>query len=75
MCCWTLFLQGRKEWFGNAKAGGSLGCDDHEIAEFGILEETINRTAAPDFRRTNSDLFEDLLGGALWVRSLVSKRA
>lgn len=42
------------------KAGGSLGCTDHEIAEFGILcgrNKEISRIAILDFRRVNFDLF------------------
>ena len=51
---------------GDVKAGRTLGCSDHEMVEFRILcggSRSISRTATLDFRRANSDLFKDLLGG------------
>jgi len=55
------------------KAGGSLGCSDHEMVEFRILyggSRAISRITALDFRRANFGLFKDLLGGIPWVRAL-----
>ena len=50
---------------GNVKAGGSLGCSNHEIVEFRILcgrNKVISKTGTLDFRRANFNLFIDLLG-------------
>lgn len=58
------------------KAEGSLGSSDHEAVEFEILHgrnKAISRTAVLDVRRTNFDLFRDLLGGIPWVRALESE--
>jgi len=63
------------------KAGGSLGCSDHEMVEFRILREgskAISWITTLDFRRAKSVLFKDLLGGIPWIRALEgrgSKRA
>jgi len=57
----------------DVKVGGSLGCSDHEMVEFKMLRgrsKAISRITALDFRRANFGLFEDLLGGILWVRAL-----
>jgi len=35
--CWTLFSPTKEGLVGNAQLKGSLGCSDHEIAEFRIL--------------------------------------
>ena len=56
------------------KAGGSLGCTDHEMVEFRILHgesRAINRITALDFWRDN---FKDLLGGIPWFRALDGRR-
>lgn len=58
------------------KAGDSLQCNDHEIAEFRILygrDKAISGVATVDFRRANFDLFRDRLGGILLVRALEGK--
>jgi len=55
------------------KAGGSLGCSDHEMVEFRILRggsRPISRITALDFKRANFGLFKDLFGGIPWVRGL-----
>lgn len=43
------------------------GCSDHKMVEFRIMggsSKVVSRIATLDFRRTNFDLFGDLLGGA-----------
>jgi len=60
----------------DVKAGGSLGCSDHEMVEFRILHgrsRVISRITPLDFRRTKFGLFMDLLGGIPWVRALEGK--
>jgi len=55
------------------KAGGSLGCSDHEMVNFRILRggsRAISRIKTLDLRRANFGFFKDLLGGILWVRAL-----
>jgi len=55
------------------QVGGSLGCSNHEMVECRILRggsRVTKRIKALDFRRANSGLFQDLLGGILWVRAL-----
>ena len=68
-----LVLTNRKGTVEDVKGGGGLGCSDHEMVEFGILRggsRAISRIRALDFRRANSGLFKDLLGGKSWVRTL-----
>ncbi|GAB0179869.1 mitochondrial enolase superfamily member 1 [Grus japonensis] len=65
-----LVLTNKEGLVGDVKAGGSLGCSDHEMVEFRILHgrsRAINRIITLDFRRTNFDLFKDLLGRIPWV--------
>ena len=55
------------------KVGDSLGSSDHEMVEFRILRggsRAISRIKTLDCRRANFGLFEELLGGILWVRAL-----
>lgn len=50
----------------DVKAGGSLGCSNHEMVEFNSCVEEVrqkNRITTMDFQRANFDLFQDLLGG------------
>ena len=57
----------------DVKAGGRLGCSDHEMVEFRILHggsRAISRIKTLDFMSANFDLFKELLGGILWVRVL-----
>ncbi|KAJ7418265.1 hypothetical protein WISP_59859 [Willisornis vidua] len=66
-------LTNKEEIIGDMKFGVSLGCSGHEMAEFRILcggTRAIIRTAALEFKRAISDLFKDLLGGILFVRTL-----
>lgn len=54
-----LVLTNKKELVGNMKAEGSLGCSDHEIAEFRILlgrNKAISRIAILDFRKACESL-------------------
>lgn len=53
----------------DVKVGGSLGCNDHEIAKFKILcgrNKAISRTVNLVSRRADLDLFKDLLRGIPW---------
>ncbi|GAB0204618.1 mitochondrial enolase superfamily member 1 [Grus japonensis] len=66
-------LMNREGLVGDVKAGGSLGCSDHETVEFRILHgssRAVSRIRSLDFRRTNFGLFKDLLGRIPWVRAL-----
>ena len=59
-------IQGNKEGLiGNVKAGGSLGCSDHNIVEFRTLHgrnKAIRRNYSPGLRRASFDFFEHLFG-------------
>jgi len=68
-----LVLTNKEGLVEDVKAGGSLGCSDHEMVEIRILSEgsrVINRIKILDFRRANFGLFKELLGGISWVRAL-----
>jgi len=57
----------------DVKAGGRLGCSDHEILEFKTLHggsRAISRIKTLDFMSANFGLFKKLLGGIPWVRVL-----
>ncbi|GAB0184184.1 hypothetical protein GRJ2_000884000 [Grus japonensis] len=59
------------------KAGGSLGCSDHDMVEFRILRgrsRPVSRITTLDFRRANFGLFKDLLGRIPWVKVLEGKK-
>jgi len=58
------------------KAEDCVGCSDHEMVEFRIVQgtnKTTNRIAILDFRRANFESFKDLLVGIPWVRALDAK--
>ena len=58
-----LVFPNKEELVGDVKAGGSLGCSDHEVVEVKILcgrIKAISRSATLDFSRANFDLFIDL---------------
>jgi len=68
-----LVLTNKEGLVEHLKAGGNLGCSDHEMMEFRILRggsRAISRIKTLDFQRPNFGLFKDLLGGMLWVRAL-----
>jgi len=57
----------------DVKVGGRLGCSDHGMVEFRILcggSRAISRIKTLYFKRTNFDVFKELLGGMPWVRAL-----
>jgi len=57
----------------DVKAGGSLGCSDHEMVNFRIMRggsRATKRIKTLEFKRANFGLFHDLLGGIPWVRTL-----
>ena len=60
-----LVLTNKEGLPGNMKAGGSLGCSDHNIVEFRTLHgrnKAIRRNYSPGLRRASFDFFEHLLG-------------
>jgi len=60
----------------DVKVGGSFGCGDHEKAEFRILRggsRAISRIKTLDLRKVNFGLFQELLGGILWIRALAGR--
>ena len=61
----------------DVRAGGSLGCTNHEMVELKILcgrSKAKSRIATLDFWRANFDLFQGL-HGVSWARVLESKGA
>ena len=55
------------------KAGGRLGCSDHETVEFRFLcgeSRATSRIKTLDLRRANFGLFKELLGGIPCARAL-----
>jgi len=61
-----LVLTNKEGLVEDVKAGGSLGCSDHEMVELRILRvgsRAISRIKTLDFRRANFGLFRELLGG------------
>ena len=77
----NLILTNKEGLVEDARVGGSLGCSDHEMVEFRILQggsRAMSWVTALDFKRANFGLFKDLLGGIPWTRALEgrgSKRA
>ena len=69
----NLILINKEGQAGDMRAGDSLGCHDHNMVEFRILQggsRAKSRIATLDFRRENFGLFKDLLGRIPWVRAL-----
>jgi len=57
----------------DVKAGGRLGCSDHEMVEFSFLRggsKVTCRIKTLDLRKDNFGLFKELLGGIPWDRAL-----
>jgi len=55
----------------DVKAGGRLGCSDHQTVKFRILHggsRAISRTRTLDLRRADFALFKDLLAEIPWAR-------
>jgi len=74
---WTLLdllLRNKEGLAGDVKAGGRLGCSDHEMVEFRILRggrRAISWNKTLDLRRANFGLFKELShGGIPWARAL-----
>jgi len=68
-----LVLTNKERLGEDGKVGGSLGYSDHEMVEFRILgggRRAISKITTLDFRTANFGLFQDLLGGILWIRAL-----
>ncbi|XP_062425881.1 uncharacterized protein LOC134137198 [Rhea pennata] len=72
-----LALTNREGLVGDTKVGGSLGCSDHKMVEFRMLQErskATSRIATPVFGRADFGLFRDLIGGISWVKALEGRR-
>jgi len=68
-----LVLTNKEQLVEDVKAGGRLGCSDHEMVEFRILcggSRAISKIKTLDLRRANFALFRELLGGIPWARAL-----
>lgn len=66
-------LANKDELVGNLKAGGSLGCSDHEMEKFRILQggnKAKSRITTLGFRRTGFHRLKDLLGRIPWDMAL-----
>jgi len=69
----NLVLTNKEGLVEDVKVTGRLSCSDHEMVEFRILHggsRAVSRIKTLDFRRANFGLFEELLGGILWIRAL-----
>jgi len=68
-----LVLTNKEGLVEDVKAGGSLGCSDHEMVNFRILyrgSRVINSNKTLDFKGAIYGLFKELLGGIPWDRAL-----
>jgi len=73
-----LVLTNKEGLLGNVKVKGSLGCSDHEMAEFKILRavrRVRSKLTTLDFRRTDFGLLRDLLGRIPWHKALEGRGA
>lgn len=68
-----LVLKIQEELVEDVKAGGSLGCRDHEMVEIRILHGIVRKTRTLNIQKATMGLFKDLLIGIPWVRSLEEK--
>lgn len=71
-----LVLKKQEELVEDVKAGGSLGCRDHEMVEIRILHrgsQAVSRPRTHNFQKANFGLFKDLLIRIPWVRALEQK--
>jgi len=71
-------LTNASELIGDVKTGGSLGCSDHVLVEFTVLRHmgkvrSIIRTF--NFRKTNFQLFKELVSRTPWEMVLRYRRA
>lgn len=64
-----LLLSNQENLLFSSSVSDDLGCSDHNIVEFGILE-VCTKTEDLDFRRTKYSSLRALLGGILWEGSL-----
>ena len=68
-----LFLINEEGLVTNVNLKGSLGCSDHETVDFKILrasKRVCSKLATLDFRRTDFELFKELLGRVTWEKGL-----
>jgi len=73
-----LILTNKEGLVGNVKVNSSLGCSDHETAEFNILRAARmvhSKLTTLDFRRADFGLFMDLLGTVPWDKALEGRKA
>lgn len=72
-----LILINKEELMGNVKIKGSLGCNYHEMVQFGILRaarRNHRKLSILDFRRADFFLFSDLLGRIPWDEATEGRR-
>ena len=73
-----LLLTNKEELVGNVKLKCSLGCSDHEMLEFKILQavrRAHSKLTTLGFRRADLGLFRDLLGTEPWDKALKARGA
>lgn len=66
-----LIITNKEGLVGGVKVKSSLGCDDREIVEFGILRRRIGgkcKITALNFRKADFGLFKDLLVKSYGIR-------
>ncbi|GAB0178027.1 hypothetical protein GRJ2_000268000 [Grus japonensis] len=71
-------LTNMDELIRDVKTGGSLGCSNHALVEFTILRnmgQLRSRIRTLNFRRTNFQLFKELVDGTPWETALRNKGA
>lgn len=64
-----LLLTNANKLIREMKIGGSLGCGAHALVEFMILRalgQVKSKIKTLNFRRVNSELFEELVGVTSW---------
>ena len=62
----------------NVKFKGSLGCSDHKMVEFKILrvsKRVCSKLATPDFRKSDYELFRELLVRVTWEKAMEERGA
>ncbi|KAK4830740.1 hypothetical protein QYF61_013190 [Mycteria americana] len=73
-----LVLTNKEGLVGNVNLKGSLGCSDHETAEFKIVRaprRVHSKLTSLDFRKADFGLFRDLLGRVQWDKALEGRGA
>jgi len=71
-----LLITNSSELIGDVKTGGSLGCSDHTLAEFGVLRDmgqVKSKVRTLNCRKANFQLFKQLVNGTPWETALRDK--